>query len=56
MKQTSHHVIQDFEPYFCIFDKCDAPFDVPNTFEGLLAHMHGHVPEQWHIGTPEGHK
>lgn len=56
MKQNSHHVIQDFEPYFCIFEKCDAPFDVPNSFEGLLVHMHGHMHEQWHIETPEGHR
>jgi len=55
-KRNSHHVIQDFEPYFCIFETCDAPFDVPNTFQGLLSHMHGHVPEKWHIETPEGHK
>ncbi len=46
--------MQDFEPYFCIFEDCAAPFDVPNTFEGLLGHMHSHLPDQWHVVTPDG--
>jgi hypothetical protein len=34
----------DFEPYFCTVAECEAPFDVPNSFEGLLTHMQSHVP------------
>jgi hypothetical protein len=34
----------DFEPYFCTFAECETPFDVPNSFEELLAHMQSHVP------------
>ncbi|EJT76976.1 hypothetical protein GGTG_06890 [Gaeumannomyces tritici R3-111a-1] len=57
MDRWRHHVFKDFEPYFCIFEKCDAPFDVPNTFEGLLSHMQtAHLPEQWHIDTAEGYR
>src|SRR3569833_1818409 len=35
-KTNSHHVMHDFEPYFCTEEKCRSPLDVPNTFEGLL--------------------
>lgn len=48
--------MQDFEPYFCIFDNCNAPFEVPNTFQGLLSHLQGHCPERWYIQTPDGQR
>jgi hypothetical protein len=36
--------MQDFEPYFCTHADCKAPFDIPNSFDGLLNHMQSHVP------------
>ncbi|KAF6809397.1 hypothetical protein CPLU01_15508 [Colletotrichum plurivorum] len=50
----SHHVFQDFEPYFCLFKDCDDPFGVPNTFDGLLGHMQTHVEERFHLDMPDG--
>ncbi|KAI9147010.1 Ankyrin repeat domain-containing protein [Paramyrothecium foliicola] len=50
----SQHVIQDFEPYFCTWEQCDAPFDMFNTFDGLLAHMQSHLGECYHVDTPDG--
>ena len=44
----------DFEPYFCTFGECQAPFDVPNSFDGLLDHMQGHLPVRHHIDAPDG--
>ena len=38
--------MHDFEPYFCTVVDCPTPFDVPNSFIGLLDHMQSHV----HIG------
>jgi len=46
--------MRDFEPYFCISEDCGTPFDVPNTFEGLLSHLQNHVPECWHFEAPDG--
>jgi hypothetical protein len=46
--------MQDFEPYFCTFEKCKSPFDVSNSFEGLLDHMQSHVPLRHHIYKPDG--
>ncbi|KAL7908225.1 hypothetical protein GGI35DRAFT_56272 [Trichoderma velutinum] len=50
----SQHVIQDFEPYFCILEECKEPFDVVNSFDGLLDHLQGHLEEQYHIDMPDG--
>ncbi|KAF3074221.1 SNF1 protein kinase subunit beta-3 [Trichoderma lentiforme] len=50
----SQHVMQDFEPYFCILEECKEPFDVPNSFDGLLDHLQGHLEEQYHIDMPDG--
>jgi hypothetical protein len=44
--------MQDFEPYFCTFDGCESPFDIPNSFEGLVDHMQSHLPMQHHIDEP----
>ncbi|KAK3998237.1 hypothetical protein QBC44DRAFT_346522, partial [Cladorrhinum sp. PSN332] len=46
--------MQDFEPYFCLVETCKSPFDVPNSFDGLLAHMQGHVPVKHHVDLPGG--
>lgn len=46
--------MQDFEPYFCIFEDCQAPFDVPNTFDGLLMHLQEHMEERFHVDLPSG--
>ncbi|KAL0936357.1 C2H2 type zinc finger domain protein [Colletotrichum truncatum] len=50
----SQHVMQDFEPYFCILEECKAPFDVPNTFDGLLRHLQDHVEERFHVDLSNG--
>lgn len=44
----------DFEPYFCTFEGCTAPFDVPNSFDGLLEHMQSHLPLRHHVDGPDG--
>lgn len=47
--------MQDFEPYFCTVEDCDAPFDLVNTFEGLLQHLQEkHVEECFHVDLPNG--
>lgn len=47
--------MQDFEPYFCTVEECDAPFDLTNTFEGLLQHLQErHVEECFHVDLPNG--
>lgn len=46
--------MQDFEPYFCTWEGCPAPFNVPNTFGGLLSHMQSHVQLRYHIDMPDG--
>ncbi len=46
--------MQDFEPYFCTVENCDAPFDVPNSFNGLLGHMQNHLPVRHHIDETDG--
>lgn len=46
--------MQDFEPYFCIFQDCEAPFDVPNTFDWLLGHLQGHRPVRYHLSIRDG--
>lgn len=47
--------MQDFEPYFCTVEDCDAPFDLFNTFEGLLQHLQEkHVEECFHVDLPDG--
>ena len=46
--------MQDFEPYFCTFEDCKAPFDVPNTFDGLLGHLQDHLPVRYHVDTLDG--
>ncbi|ROW15179.1 hypothetical protein VPNG_03035 [Cytospora leucostoma] len=48
------HVINDFEPYFCTIEDCKAPFDVPNTFNGLLSHLQEHNEERFHVNLPDG--
>ncbi|KAH7127824.1 hypothetical protein B0J13DRAFT_645877 [Dactylonectria estremocensis] len=50
----SQHFMQDFEPYFCIFEDCKTPFDVPNSFNGLLGHLQEHLPPTWHADLPDG--
>ncbi|PVH69881.1 hypothetical protein DL98DRAFT_438106, partial [Cadophora sp. DSE1049] len=50
----SQHVMQDFEPYFCTWEGCTVPFDVPNTFDGLLAHLQDHLEERYHVDMPDG--
>ncbi|KAF1829668.1 hypothetical protein BDW02DRAFT_560658, partial [Decorospora gaudefroyi] len=50
----SQHVMQDFEPYFCLYGGCKTPFDVPNSFHGLVDHMQSHVPLRHHIDEPHG--
>lgn len=51
---NSQHVMQDFEPYFCTVETCEAPFDVPQTFDGLLGHLQDHLPLLYHIDMPDG--
>lgn len=46
--------MQDFEPYFCTFEECNAPFDVPNSFDGLLEHLQSHLPMRHHVDKPGG--
>lgn len=47
--------MQDFEPYFCTIEECATPFDLINTFEGLLQHLQEqHVEEVFHIDLPSG--
>lgn len=46
--------MQDFEPYFCIVEDCNTPFDIPNSFNGLLAHLQEHLPLTWHAELPGG--
>ncbi|UKZ69082.1 uncharacterized protein TrAtP1_010095 [Trichoderma atroviride] len=53
-ERWSQHVIQDFEPYFCTLEDCKAPFDVPNSFDGLLEHLQSHLQERYHIDMPDG--
>ncbi|KAL7919843.1 hypothetical protein ACQKWADRAFT_300213 [Trichoderma austrokoningii] len=53
-ERWSQHVIQDFEPYFCILEDCQAPFDVPNSFDGLLDHLQSHLEERYHVDLPDG--
>ncbi|KAI8711014.1 Protein kinase domain-containing protein [Fusarium sp. LHS14.1] len=50
----AEHVIHDFEPYFCIFEDCEAPFDVLNHFDGLLNHLHTHLEEYYYLDIPDG--
>ncbi|KAJ5726292.1 uncharacterized protein N7483_007649 [Penicillium malachiteum] len=45
----SQHVMHNFEPYFCILDECEAPFDVPTTFDGLMGHLQDHHPKRYHV-------
>lgn len=44
----------DFEPYFCLFEGCETPFEVPNSFGGLLGHLQEHLPLRWHADLPGG--
>src|SRR2546421_8332751 len=46
--------MQDFEPYFCTFDQCKAPFDISNSFDGLLDHLQSHLPVRHHVDDPNG--
>ena len=46
--------MQDFEPYFCTFETCETPFNIPNSFGGLLEHMQNHLPIRYHIDDPSG--
>ena len=48
------HVMHDFEPYFCTVEECQAPFDVPNSFVGLLDHLQSHLQVIYHIDTSAG--
>lgn len=50
----SQHVLEDFEPYFCIVDDCDSPFDLGNSFSGLLDHLQAHSLECYRISTSPG--
>lgn len=47
-------MIQDFEPYFCVLEECKKPFDVTNSFDGLLEHLQGHLEERYHVDMPDG--
>ncbi|KAL7893947.1 hypothetical protein HDV63DRAFT_163975 [Trichoderma sp. SZMC 28014] len=53
-ERWSQHVIQDFEPYFCTLEECKAPFDVPNSFDGLLDHLQSHIEERYHVDMLDG--
>jgi serine/threonine protein kinase len=44
----------DFEPYFCTFEECQTPFDISNSFDGLLDHMQSHLPLLHHLDAPDG--
>ncbi|KAK2590355.1 hypothetical protein QQS21_011965 [Conoideocrella luteorostrata] len=46
--------MHDFEPYFCILEDCEAPFDIANTFNSLLSHLQSHVEERYHVDMPNG--
>ena len=46
--------MQDFEPYFCTFEDCKAPFDIPNSFDDLLDHLQTHLPVRHHVDEPGG--
>jgi hypothetical protein len=48
------HIIEDLEPYFCLSSECTTPFDVLNSFNGLLAHMQTHLPLLHHVDAPDG--
>ncbi|KAF1850331.1 uncharacterized protein K460DRAFT_272656, partial [Cucurbitaria berberidis CBS 394.84] len=50
----SQHVMQDFEPYFCTFEDCTAPYDIPNSFDELLDHLQSHLPVRHHVDEPDG--
>ncbi|KAK8924349.1 hypothetical protein VCV18_004768 [Metarhizium anisopliae] len=51
----SQHVMRDLEPYFCVFKDCSKPFDVHNSFDGVLAHMHdSHVAVPYWWSMPDG--
>ncbi|KAJ6031364.1 hypothetical protein N7540_002096 [Penicillium herquei] len=43
------HLMHDFEPYFCVVDGCEAPFDVPTTFDGFMGHLQDHHPIRYHV-------
>lgn len=46
--------MQDFEPYFCTVEDCTTPFDISNTFNGLLDHLQSHLTQRYHIDLPNG--
>lgn len=46
--------MQDFGPYFCTVEECKAPFDVQNSFDGLLDHLQSHIPVRHHVDGPNG--
>ncbi|KAI1113746.1 hypothetical protein F5Y14DRAFT_451758 [Nemania sp. NC0429] len=47
--QWMNHLIHDFEPLFCVFDDCLAPFLCADTYTGWLAHMRDtHTRPKWH--------
>ncbi|KAJ5613660.1 C2H2 type zinc finger domain protein [Penicillium herquei] len=45
--------MHDFEPYFCILDECDAPFNLPTTFDGLMGHLQDHHPKRYHVAISD---
>ncbi|KLU87727.1 hypothetical protein MAPG_06720 [Magnaporthiopsis poae ATCC 64411] len=49
-----HHIMQDVRPYFCTVKRCDAPLDVPTSFEGLIEHLQTHMPVRYHLAMPDG--
>ncbi|KAH7397169.1 hypothetical protein BKA66DRAFT_605750 [Pyrenochaeta sp. MPI-SDFR-AT-0127] len=54
MVRWRQHVMQDFEPYFCTYEDCKAPFEVSNSFDGLLEHLQTHLPIRHHVDDPDG--
>lgn len=35
-------------------EECKAPFDVSNSFDGLLDHLQSHLEERYHVDMPDG--
>jgi serine/threonine protein kinase len=41
--------MRDFEPYFCLLEECETPFEVLNSFDGLLDHLQTHLRPKFHL-------
>ncbi|KAF6831808.1 ankyrin repeat protein [Colletotrichum musicola] len=43
-----NHLIRDFEPFFCVRERCSSPFACADTYSGWLAHLKDqHSPRAW---------